>query len=318
MGSEMQFSDRIGRRMKLHDIHVLMAVVQAGSMGKAAALLNTTQSAISRSIADLEITMGVRLLDRGPQGVAPTQYGRALLKRSTVVFDELKQSVQDIEFLSDPGAGELYVGTSPAQAEGFVFAVLDRLSRQYPRIVVQVVLGGLPQLCDELRERRIDLGFSRMSEPVPQEDIDQELLFDDPLVVVAGAANPWARRRKIKLAELVNEPWTWASRGTLIDLLVVEVFRAHGLKPPRATIHAGAINMRLKLAATGRFLAVVPASVMRFHDNRASIKMLPLKLPTTHQQTGIITLKNRTLSPLAQRFVECAREIAKPLANRKL
>ena len=146
----MQFSDRIGRRMKLHDIHVLMAVVQAGSMGKAAALLNTTQSAISRSIADLENTIGVRLLDRGPQGVEPTQYGRALLKRGAVVFDELKQSVQDIEYLSDPGAGELCIGTSPAQAEGIVFAVLDRLSRQYPRIVVQVVLGGMLELCERI------------------------------------------------------------------------------------------------------------------------------------------------------------------------
>ena len=76
----MQFSDRIGRRMKLHDLHVLMSVVQAGSMGKAAALLNTTQSAISRSIADLEHAIGARLLDRNPQGVEPTQYGSALLK----------------------------------------------------------------------------------------------------------------------------------------------------------------------------------------------------------------------------------------------
>src|SRR3954468_6231841 len=103
----MQFSDRIGRRMKLHDIHVLMAVVQAGSMGKAAALLNTTQSAISRSIADLENTVGVRLVDRSPRGVAPTRYGSALLKRGVAVFDELKQGVQDIEFLSNPEAGEL-------------------------------------------------------------------------------------------------------------------------------------------------------------------------------------------------------------------
>ena len=129
--------------MKLHDIHVLMSVVQTGSMGKAAALLNTTQSAISRSIADLEHTVGVRLLDRSPQGVEPTHYGRALLKRSVAVFDELKQSVQDIEFLSDPGKGELCIGSSPAQAEGFIFTVLDRLSRQYPRIIVQVALGGI-------------------------------------------------------------------------------------------------------------------------------------------------------------------------------
>jgi DNA-binding MarR family transcriptional regulator len=65
MDVDMQLSDRIGRRMKLHDLHVLMAVVQAGSMSKAAQLLNTTQPAISRSIADLEHAIGVRLLDRG-------------------------------------------------------------------------------------------------------------------------------------------------------------------------------------------------------------------------------------------------------------
>src|SRR5213080_736817 len=86
----MQVSDRIGRRMKLHDLHVLMAVVQAGSMSKAAALLNTTQPAISRSIAELEHVVGVRLLDRSAQGVEPTRYGRALLQRGVAVFDELK------------------------------------------------------------------------------------------------------------------------------------------------------------------------------------------------------------------------------------
>jgi DNA-binding transcriptional LysR family regulator len=75
----MQLSDRLGHRMKLRDLHVLMAVVQAGSMRKAAARLNTTQPSISRSIAELEDAVGVSLLDRNPQGVEPTKYGRALL-----------------------------------------------------------------------------------------------------------------------------------------------------------------------------------------------------------------------------------------------
>ena len=87
MGSGMQLSDRIGRRMKLHDLHVLMAVVQAGSMSKAAAVLNTTQPAISRSIAELERAVGVSLLDRNARGVEPTAYGRALLDGGTAVFD---------------------------------------------------------------------------------------------------------------------------------------------------------------------------------------------------------------------------------------
>src|SRR4051794_28255672 len=102
----MKVSDRIGPRIKLHDLHVLMAVVQAGSMGKAARLLNTSQSAISRSVAELEHAFGVRLLDRSRQGIEPTRYGRALLDSGAVVFDELRQGVKKIEFLTDPAVGE--------------------------------------------------------------------------------------------------------------------------------------------------------------------------------------------------------------------
>jgi DNA-binding transcriptional LysR family regulator len=128
----MQISDRIGRRIKLHDLHVLMAVVHAGSMRKAAAILHTTQSAVSRSIADLEQTIGAKLLDRSAQGIEPTRYGHALLKRGAAAFDELKQGVREIEFLSNPEAGELLIGSGSAFAEGFVLAVLAGCRRSIP------------------------------------------------------------------------------------------------------------------------------------------------------------------------------------------
>jgi len=131
----MQLSDRIGRRMKLQHIHILMTVAQAGSMKKAAALLNTSQPAISRSIVELEQTIGVRLLDRNTQGIEPTEYGRTMLKHGGAAFDELKQGVENIELLADPGAGEVRIGSSPYIAEIFVSAVIKRLSRRYPRIV---------------------------------------------------------------------------------------------------------------------------------------------------------------------------------------
>ena len=98
----MKWNDRIGRRIKLHDLHVLMTVAELGSMGKAAERLNVTQPSISKSVADLEHQLGVRLLDRTPRGVETTAYGRALLPRSMGAFDELRQGIKDIETLSDP------------------------------------------------------------------------------------------------------------------------------------------------------------------------------------------------------------------------
>ena len=109
----MQPGDYLARRMKLLDLHILMAVAQAGSMNKAAAALNMSQPAVSRSIAQLEHTVGVTLLDRNARGVEPNAYGRALLDGGTAVFDDLRQAVKNIEFLADPTAGEVRIGSNP-------------------------------------------------------------------------------------------------------------------------------------------------------------------------------------------------------------
>ena len=99
----MQWSDRVGRRLKLRDLHILLTVARSGSMGKAATELAISQPSISKAIADAEHAVGLRLLDRGPQGIEPTIYGRALLKCGTAVFDEIRQGVKELEFLTDPG-----------------------------------------------------------------------------------------------------------------------------------------------------------------------------------------------------------------------
>jgi DNA-binding transcriptional LysR family regulator len=154
----MRWSDRIGRRIKLSDLHILLAVAQSGSMAKAAGHLAISHPVVSRSISDLEHTLGVRLLERNPRGVELTAYGRAMLNRSHAAFDELRQGVKDIEFLSDPTAGEVRIGTTPAIAASFVSAVIDRLSRRYPRIVFRVV--DLPKsrcFCGRANELRISL-----------------------------------------------------------------------------------------------------------------------------------------------------------------
>src|ERR1700751_234221 len=102
-----------------------MAGLQAGSMGRAARRLNTSQPNISKSIADLERALGVRLLDRHRQGVEPTEYGRGVPDGGVAVFDELRQKVKNIEFLADPAAGEIRVGSNALLAASFTSAVID-------------------------------------------------------------------------------------------------------------------------------------------------------------------------------------------------
>ncbi len=313
----MQLSDRIGRRIKLQHLHVLMTVVQAGSMKKAAALLNTSQPAISRSIAELEHTIGVRLLDRNTQGIEPTEYGRAMLKHGVAAFDELKQGVENIELLADPGTGEVRIGSTPYIGEIFVSAVIKRLSRRYPRIVFHLVTADeTNKLYRELSERNIDLLIARRGDLFTDEKLGFEVLYDSSFVVVAGARNPWVRRRRIALAELVNESWVLPPPEGILGPAYLEIFRASGLDYPRIAVFAAPPGVRLNLVATGRFLTIMQIAVLRL-SKRPEIKVLPVKLQHARVPVGIVTLKNRTLSPIVQLFIDDAREVAKPLARRK-
>ncbi len=133
--------EQISRRLKLRQLNALAAVAQWGSMARAAEHLAITQPVVSKAIADLENTLGVRLLDRGPKGVELTLYGRALLKRSVAIFDDLRASVSEIEFLADRTAGELRIGAMELMATGLLPALIDRLARKYPRLSFEVVQG---------------------------------------------------------------------------------------------------------------------------------------------------------------------------------
>jgi DNA-binding transcriptional LysR family regulator len=316
MSVTMDAIERIERRLKLHDMRVLISVVQAGSMGKAAERLGTSQPAISRTIADLEHAFGVRLLDRSPRGVEATAYGRALIKRGIAAFDELRQGVKDIEFLADPTTGEVRIGASIAVAVGFVCAVIDRLSRRYPRMVFKVLDVDTATATRALEERKVDVVIVHMIRPVDEEHMNAEILLHEPHVVVGGLQSPWARRRKVKLADLINEPWVLPPPDSPFGAVVFEAFRANGLDVPR-TIVTSFFPVRHALLTTGRFLTIVPRVVLAFPAANPMLKTLPIELPTTRRPLGIITLKNRTLSPVAQRFIAGAREFAKLMAKEK-
>lgn len=315
----MRWNDRIGRRIKLSDLHILLAVAQAGSMAKAAGQLAVSHPVVSRSISDLEHTLGVRLLERNPHGVELTAYGRAILTRSYAAFEELRQGVKDIEFLSDPTVGEVRVGTTPPLAASFVFAVIERLSRRHPRITFRIVAEGLNQSAqvNNLTERRVDLLVFRNVAAVMNGQTSFEFLFKSPYVVAAGAGNAWLKRRRVALSELMEENWVLPAPDEAFGSFATEAFRSAGLELPHAAVATSALEIRANLLRTGRYLSIVPEFWLQLPGRHPFIRKLPVDLPITGAPIGIVTLKGRQLSPVAQAFIEHARDVAKSLNKRQ-
>jgi DNA-binding transcriptional LysR family regulator len=284
-------------------------------MGKAAQRLNTSQPAISRSIAELEHALGVRLLDRHRQGIVPTEYGRALLDCGVAVFDDLRRGIKNIESIADPTAGEVRIGTIPALAATFVSAVVDRLSRSYPRIVFHLVTSTEAEaLQRELNERNVDLLIARL-DFCSDEQFSFESLYDSSYIVVAGAQHPSARRRRVDLADLLSQPWVLPPPKSVFGLATMSAFRASGLDYPQATVFAAEADVRMELLKSGGFLSIVTSSVLI--SNRPELKVLPVKLPIAPVPVGVVTLKNRTLTPVARLFIDGTREFARRLTRGK-
>jgi DNA-binding transcriptional LysR family regulator len=280
-------------------------------MARAAAHLRMSQPSVSEAIANLEAALCVRLLDRNSRGIAPTIYAQALLKRGHVVFDELRQGIRDIEFLADPTTGEVRIGCPENISAGFVPAIIDRLSAKHPNISVHVANAETIALeLKELHERTVDLLLGRLFKPHTDEDFDVQVLGEDEYFVVAGAQSPWARRRKIELAELTDERWVFSPPNNVPSEFYASAFHAEGLLPPRNTVTTFSLHVRIHLVATGRFLTIVPSSVTRFNAERWGLKILPVALKLPRVPVVIFTLKNRTLSPVVELFIEHAKAVA--------
>jgi DNA-binding transcriptional LysR family regulator len=313
----MEWESRLGRRLRVRDLYILSTVVKSGGMAKAARELAMTQPAVSAAIANLEHMLGVRLLDRSPRGIEPTIYADAMLKRSVAVFDELKQSVKDVESLADPAKGELRIGCPDSINATVLPQFIEYFSKKYPRVIVHVHDVPSPAIKDPgLRDRKYDLVFARLGLPTHDDqhtdDLNLEYLFDDPLMMAAGSHSRWARRRTIDLAELKDASWLLAHPNTWNYVGVAEAFRTAGLEMPKVSLFGFSLHLVNHFVANGPFLTAYPRSVARV----SPLKVLPVKLPVRPWPVAIATLKGRTLSPVVERFIECAREVARLIVRR--
>jgi DNA-binding transcriptional LysR family regulator len=315
----IDWDQQIGRRLRLRDLHVFVTVAERGSLAKAAGQLGVSTPTISEVVAGLEAAIGVRLFERGPRGVEPTRYGQALLRRARIVFDELRQGIRDIEQLDDPGAGEIRIACPLALASTIIPHIFEGFLEKYPRVVLhfdEVSAAAAAIHLQDLRERKYDLflglGWSLSPQDWAADDLRVETLFNDELVIAAAARNKWAaRRRKIDLAELVDEPWISQGPQTWNHRVLAEAYRARSLPMPKGCVVTLSIAVIAHFLAGGRFISAMPRSVA-WHR---SLKVLPVNLPSRPWPVNVAILKNRTQAPAVAHFIEFARDYARRISR---
>lgn len=296
---------RIWRRLRLRDLETLQAIAEAGSMAKAAERLSLSQPAVSKAVQALEETLGVPILDRTHRGVEVTPYGRVLIKYARDMFDDLGKGLAELSFMQDPSRGHLRVG-SPEPATGVLAGIMADLLADLPEVTFNVIVADTAVLFQALRERSADVVLTRLVDPNIAPDVDFERIFDDQLVVIAGAQNPLARKRNVELSDLVNEPWVLPPKEAVLGWFAAEIFQARGLSPPTPAVVTTSFQMRVALLKRGRCLTLAPAAMIA-DAKEYGLARVPLELPETLRPVGVAKLAGRATRPLLNAFVARAR-----------
>lgn len=302
-------ASRIARRLRLRDLHTLLVVLESGSMAKAAVRLALTQPAVSKAMQEMEAELGVPLLERDARGVRATAFGEAMAARARAIVDELGQGARDLAHLADPNVGEVRIGTT----EPMTFTVAEairRVARDRPRISFDVAISDTGTLLADLRARRLDIVVTRHGLDAAEGDLDAAWLFRVPLVAVADRHNPLLRRKGLRLADVMDEPWTLSPPDTFLGRLVAAAFQRQGLPLPHAAVISVSIAMRLSLVVGGRYISMLPRTMLHHPTNTPWLRTLDITVEDSEGAIAALTLKQRWMPGPVRLFLAAIQETA--------
>jgi DNA-binding transcriptional LysR family regulator len=301
---------RLPRHLKMGELRVFAAVLEHRSFHKAAAVLHLTQPAVTKSIAALEETLGVRLFHRASSGVELTVHGSSFAPRAVAIFEELRRAAQDLDLVSRGSQGSLRVGTVPMPAVPFLPVALNRILRDHPERFVSVVEGRETELLERLRKRDIEVAILRLALVDPGEDLHVDTLFEEKLCVVAGKDHALAACHSVSWPEMLDQRWVMPPADCYFYEHVSDTLNSLGLEMPRHAVEAFSINIQIGMVVHAGMLSFGMRGQVAFAPGKEFLVRLPFELPMRTSAVAAVSLRSHELSPLAGQLVEHIRDLA--------
>lgn len=307
------YSDKLRRhlvsRLKLKHLTLLVTVGEQANIFKAAQLLNIAQPAATKTIRDLESALDLPLFDRSSRGVTPTPYGEALIRHAKLILAQVKHAAEELASVKEGISGQVTVGTLLAASPTLLPRSLARLKQARPNISVRVIEGTNAMLLPGLLVGELDLVVGRLPEIQDEEGVRAEVLYYEPVAVVARTGHPLAQRGDLALEDLVNEQWILPSPGTTLRREIDNAFHKSGLPVPSNVIESVSILTNRTLLMETDMIAAMPYQVIRTYEEIGLLCQLPVQLKADVGPVGVTTRANTQLTPAANFLLDLLREV---------
>lgn len=298
--------------MRLDDLRYFVAVAEQAHVGRAAQRLGVTQPALTKGIQRLESSLGLRLFERSPRGMALTAIGSVFFERARHLCVGLDEAVQEAGDLNLGAIGTIRIGASPLFADVPVAETFAVLLQQRPGAKARMSIGLNDALRTSLQLGDLDLSINALEDQDP-EGLEQEALFDDELCIALRAGHPLLERRDLQLSDLASARWAMAGTEVLARRRVEARLAEEGLPPPTVVLQLdSSVTLATAAVRHSDLLTVMSRFSLRSHAGRG-LTDLPLARAVWPRRVGIVRRKGAYISPLAERFIELLRERTRDL-----
>jgi DNA-binding transcriptional LysR family regulator len=302
----------------IHDLDQLrafLAIVQFGSLGRAAESLHVTQSALTRIVQRLENQVGVSLFERHASGMTLTSYGSAFEPYATLIVTESDNAVRELEALRGLEKGLVKVGSVASALEGILPAAIDKLLAQWPGLQIRIIEGLADELAVRLIKGDIDLAIAFSMPQTEELALVSESGWQEGCHVVAAAKHPLREKGELQLADLMNEKWVMPSKKMGPREEWNNLFLSRGLVPPPVSVETRSVDAMRSLVARSGFLSWLPNLLLAYQGTNELIKVLPVTGASSPRNFAVYRRRRGTISLPTVKLLEELRVVVKELRN---
>jgi DNA-binding transcriptional LysR family regulator len=288
--------------MELRHLRHFVAVVDAGNLSRAADKVCITQPALTRSIKNLEEMLGAELFERRPRGIVPTPAGHALYHYAQLMLNEATRARDEVRAVQKGAKGELAIGIAAMFADHVVDRAVAAVCSAGTEVAMNVTLGFLEELVEALRDGRLDVIFSNLSNMKMPEDVTVEPILDVEAYVFASSRHPLAGTPGLDRQALLAQRWAVVDQAHMRDFLE-RYFSADGSALPDYVVRTNSLNLIRSLIARGGFIGILPAHLMRGDEERGLVCRLDAPGSPIVRKAGLITRNSMPVRPVVAQFM---------------
>jgi DNA-binding transcriptional LysR family regulator len=291
----------------------LAAIIEHGSLSRAAKSLGISQPALSTSMDRLEAEVGLKLMQRGPQGIVTTRQGDILYAHARLIREELALAARELRN-EEVGSGLIRIGSLPSLASKIVPMAMGRWRETHPDLELQVVENAQIDLLVGLMRRDFDfvVGFTEVFDML--DGLRQRVLFRDRLRVIASPEHPLKDRQDLTWHELVKFPWISPTSRRKHTVLEEVMRRVNDAAPVQLTI-CGSVSLMKSMVAGTNHLALLPAHAIQQEVSEHRLIALPFDDTVLSRDIAIFFREAYQLSQPQRDLVDCVEKVGIELCN---